>query len=426
MKFSYFKKQINPESEPYHLVGFGKTREPREEFFGQPELWLKICWLTGDQATQLVFITLDTLYFSKNFTTELYDTFFIKYGLKQEQIIFNASHTHSAPNISVPSWDEINIRYSQQVKERIYEGMDHCSKTLEEGAISCQEIQLSDPLFINRRKKVFSLSSPLKWKVKRLPNTKAEVDNAIRTFTLYNQSGKPEVVIYNVACHPVFNRNLNYSSDFVGVVSDKIEEHVPMAMFLQGFSGDIRANYYGNLDSKSIQTLFGKGHHPRYSLVSVLRLLLNGKIFIPYTQKFFHWFANEISSTIIADYQSGEKTTRLRLSSHSFTFSLKSESGNTQREFMTAICKLNECAIIAIPAEVNSGYYLALKKQLGQTILFNVGCSYDMIGYLPMDTEVKDGGYEVESYANYGWDSRISEQSLHLYKGALINNCINT
>jgi hypothetical protein len=41
-----------------------------------------------------------------------------------------------------------------------------------------------------------------------------------------------------------------------------------------------------------------------------------------------------------------------------------------------------------------------------------MGFSEGVIGYLPYHDEVKEGGYEVDSSVNYGWDSCINEGSL--------------
>ena len=43
-----------------------------------------------------------------------------------------------------------------------------------------------------------------------------------------------------------------------------------------------------------------------------------------------------------------------------------------------------------------------------------------MLGYLPYHSEVKNGGYEVNSAPNYGWSSAIGEQSLKAMEAELL------
>jgi neutral ceramidase len=65
---------------------------------------------------------------------------------------------------------------------------------------------------------------------------------------LTTPKANPLAILVNYACHPVVfgSDNLNYSSDFVGVMRDRVEkafDQKPLCLFLQGADGDVNPYY---------------------------------------------------------------------------------------------------------------------------------------------------------------------------------------
>ena len=44
-----------------------------------------------------------------------------------------------------------------------------------------------------------------------------------------------------------------------------------------------------------------------------------------------------------------------------------------------------------------------------------------MIGYLPLEEDIRLGGYEISSAVNYGWPESISQKSLTNFKEQLLS-----
>jgi hypothetical protein len=80
----------------------------------------------------------------------------------------------------------------------------------------------------------------------------APVDPTVSVLRLDTAGGRPLAVLVNYACHPVVfgPDNLEYSADFVGTMTRKVEQAFglapsdqPLCFFLQGADGDINPYY---------------------------------------------------------------------------------------------------------------------------------------------------------------------------------------
>jgi hypothetical protein len=82
---------------------------------------------------------------------------------------------------------------------------------------------------------------------------------------------------------------------------------------------------------------------------------------------------------------------------------------------------MNNILLVDIPAEVNSFYYNSIRQVLNGNSFLPLGNSHDMISYLPGYAEIEDGGYEVDSYVHYDFDTPLSSTSLKEYHQKLID-----
>jgi hypothetical protein len=421
MRFSSFKQLVNPDRKPYSLIGFGDNRQSDEDYFGIPELYLRICWIE-EANTSLIFITLDTLYFNNKLTSDWASFINKKYNINTDQIIFNASHTHSAPNISMPSWAELNHEYIDKIKAAFYKGIEYCANHLDVGYIVCEEIVPQEKIFISRRKKTIYFPHFWKKKVERLPNHNSPTDQNIRLIKIYNRGKVLDTVLYNFSCHPVFNRNDNFSSDFIGDISKKLEQHISNAMFLQGFCGDIRANYTGKLSLSALQKILTHGISLKQKISLTIKLFFYHEIFTPYTKAYYNIFTNSIYTLIknkFDKYSDQTSENRLHIKNYSFTHTLYSDTHKSYKRFRTSLLTFGKTVLISIPAEVNTHYSLLIKKAIKNNLFLPLGYGSDMICYLPGADEIKDGGYEVNSFKQYDLDSRLSVKTVNEYESIL-------
>lgn len=410
MKYSKFETNINPEDSNYVLAGF-KNRSNERRSYGKQDLKLKLLWLKENESN-LIIISIDTLYLPSDLTNNITLYFHENYGVLKDSILFNATHTHSAPNISLKKFGSINSSYVETLKNKIIEGVRHCHNTFEECNIRFTAKKLGNEKIISRRKKGRDIRSLFfRKKILMLPNFNKEIDDSMRIMIVSDNLDRIKAIVYNFSCHPVFSSGNHLSADFPGAISDNLNKNTEMfSLYLQGFCGDIRPNYTTNKTSI-------------VDIKSYLKILFNGSVFKRYTISDFNDFCNYFTKIIGEIKMSdAEIIKNIKIKSSSFETNLESVTKRTNININVKLTLFNSYIFISIPAEVNSSYYVNICRKFSNYNFIPMGYGEGMIGYLPFYSEIEEGGYEVWSASNYGWDSPLSPDSVKSFYKILLNN----
>ncbi|MFW2441374.1 neutral/alkaline non-lysosomal ceramidase N-terminal domain-containing protein [Aliarcobacter butzleri] len=408
MKYNFEQKILDFKQFDYNLSGFFARRENPQKCIGIPELFLKLLWIKK-QNKDLLFISLDILYIPGELSKKIYDYLEAKYNIEKQNIIFNATHTHSAPGIEKKFDKFVNQKIIKYIFDCIVKIID--KSEFKDGKLSFTTFKSQKSMWISRRKfgknirKLFLKESML-----MLPNGQNNIDDNVRLIYILDKNNKLDLLIYNFSCHPVFNRSDSISSDFIGKISEKLEKELNTnTMFLQGFLGDIRPNF-------TTQNIF------EVSIIDKLKIIANKKIFKKYNQDDFDKFCTIVSSEILENLKYKNTSTIKIFNIKQFKYKIFSQSEKYTIEFCVKLIRVNKNLFISIPAEVNSKYYVMLSKKFNDFNIIPMGLADDIIGYLPFYDEVKEGGYEVNSIVNYGIDTPFSEISLRRFYFSLQND----
>lgn len=415
VKYAFSQSIINP-SEITNLAGFS-YRQKYKETLGPDKLYVKIVWLKANK--DLIFISVDSLYFSSEVAENIFKYAFLKFKVIKDNIVLNASHTHSAPNQDLEIFGNIDREYLKDVEAKIKQGLEFCYDNFQEGFIEFQHLDCKLNLFVNRRKMGRDIRTLfLRKRTIMLPNEKKKTDKRIHLIKLYDSGLKLKGIVYNFSCHPVFNVNKNISSDFIGTISNMLGQKIcKFTMFLQGFAGDVRPNFTETKVSMR-------------SIKNFLKLLFNEKVFSNYNQEQFSHFCEEISACIIQNagphYRDVGvlKINRPSLHIHNSMYGayLESKSTKVKKFINIKLILISDNLFISIPAEVHSCYIDLLTSRFRNVNIYPLGYADGMIGYLPCENEIEEGGYEVlTSVKLYGWDDRISKLSVHNFTNQLIS-----
>ncbi len=229
MKIGFSYKIITPPA-GMELGGYAKQRKCDAV---HDELFCK-CVVLQQQGVKFVLLALDLLCVD----VSLYDGIcneLEKRGVKHQNIIISAIHSHSAPRGIVPEKGELKDINRQNIPDDdIYE-----------------------PYILNIIKNTveaydIAVSSLEKFKIRTAQDDSFNIGserhngkNAKGTFTVIDfltESGK-RLVVYNFPCHPtVMNAdNLSVSADFVADIQGLLR--VDMSVFINGAAGDISTRF---------------------------------------------------------------------------------------------------------------------------------------------------------------------------------------
>ena len=380
------------------LAGFA-NRDTRSTTLGPPEIGFALVWVKCNHV-DILMLSVDSLYVSSELYNEICMIVNQKYHIAPDAIIFSATHTHSSPNVSWPEFGALDNNFRTRIIDSIDSALYSMSKSFESISLSTFLMPVPSGLIIGRRKKGRDIKSLFfKNKILMLPNKGQEIDKEIRVIELNFKDRK--LYLLNMSCHPVFSASSQISSDFPGEIINQLQSSLNCEfIFFQGWCGDIRPNSTSNFKRAP-------------NLILKLKSFFNGDIFVPSTKQFFNDFCKKITYAVSINLKNNlSPETDNNCYAYSGSFELQSHTRKTHKKLPFSIIKLNNILLISIAAEVSSKYYVSLIEELPDLMIVPIGYSNGMIGYLPYPDQVAEGGYEVESYGNYGWDSHISEQSL--------------
>jgi len=149
MKIGVSKKCISTDL-PIHLCGFGN---PARGFDGvYDDIFVKA--LAISEKKTVIIVTADVLGFDKSLLKNVTKRIYEKTGVPEDAVLFNASHTHSAPNVS-PAFNPVLGAYEEEYGEFFYDSLYKVAlsayEDLEEGELSFSSEALSG-LGMNRRR----------------------------------------------------------------------------------------------------------------------------------------------------------------------------------------------------------------------------------------------------------------------------------
>ena len=94
----FFYKRLRLDYIPIELNLSGFTSRTDNKRLGLSDLSVSVIWLkNASPNSNLIFISIDTLYIPLEISNPIYMYLMENYHVTKDQIVFNATHTHSAP-----------------------------------------------------------------------------------------------------------------------------------------------------------------------------------------------------------------------------------------------------------------------------------------------------------------------------------------
>jgi len=231
MKIGTAKRNVSTEL-PIHLSGFGN---PNRKFTGKyDDIFVRATAISGDKT--VIIVSADVLAFNKDILEETSTLITEKTGVPKEAILYNASHTHSAPQVS----PTVNPGIGAYVKEyadffyaSVVDAAVEAYNDMEEGTLA-YSVATVENIGVNRRLIVDG-------KYYFAPNFNGLINKEV-TVLRAECGGKLKAIIMQYACHPSTIGEDLMTSDYPGYACALLEKENPgtNVQFLQGCAGNIR------------------------------------------------------------------------------------------------------------------------------------------------------------------------------------------
>ncbi|MFC5402960.1 neutral/alkaline non-lysosomal ceramidase N-terminal domain-containing protein [Cohnella soli] len=411
------KTDITPLS-PLPLAGFGHRRGPYEGIASNiyaRTLVLETTDSNTNVRTQGIIVSADVIWWGMDSVIRLQEECTARWGISKERCLFHATHSHGGPQTAsnmTPTVGEIDLVYigwlEQQVLGGIQAAMQRMEQvTVEHGAAECG-------FAMHRRKRING-------KIEMAPNPDETIDREVNVVRFVNASNRTKALLFHYACHPTTSDQQRLSSEFPGAASELLEHRLgdeTPALFLQGFSGDVRPNlvkeeqfYRGTqadierLGQELADVVSGVLCAPMRSMTPARLCGQICPVELPYQQVSNR---EQLERYALMDGIEGEWAALLMKQSD-----VQNRGAVAYFQYFSFAEQLG---FLTANGEFVSGYGLWIKQRTQGRVLA-VGYSNGMIGYVPTKRQLEEGGYEAAvSYRYFGLPGTFSyeiEQLLH-------------
>ena len=397
------------------MAGYANRTKPSLGKF--QDLYAKALAITDEDGNRMVLVTADILGFTRELADAIAEKAQQQYGLRREQLMLNASHTHTGPVIrgnlvgayQLDAEQATRIyEYSQFLQERVIWVIGQALKDLSLSKLSLGHGTGS--FAINRRAK--NASGAISIGV----NQSGVVDQDVPVLMIETKREKLRGIVFGYACHNTtltgeFNQ---LSGDYAGFAQAEIEKAHPgtIAMFVMGAGADINPNPRSTL-------ALAQQHGA--SLAAAVEQVLTGKmkgfdgdvktaldrVAIP--------FGTPPSREEFQQRLTDENVFKRKHADRMLARLIRDGKLPTSYPYTVQVFQIGGYfTMIGLAGEVVTDYALRLKRELGAEGLWVAGYTNEVMAYIPSARMFSEGGYEVVDSMIYydqpcSWSPELEE-----------------
>jgi len=387
------------EQNPVFLQGMGGS--PRKATAVSAPLMMQFLLLEDDHFTKVLFIAADLFGFGPEIVDNV-RTLVAQWGIEPEGLILNASHTHYAPGTISHASKSIGPFYSEyakQIVQAIAQQLPILYGKLEECELSWGKSEAQ--IGVNRRLKK-------EGKVHFGFNENGFYDKDTPFLFVHFKRTDSKLVLVNHGCHPTgLGEENKISSDFPGYMRDVLAASglVDAAMFLQGAAGSAKEASAINEDIQFCDSSAGAKENGERLALQIIEALdgklqpVKGSLFCARKQAMLPLKPLPLLAAIgrIKD----QPNTSPLIKEWAAHLLKKFPEGKypDSLSMETQLVSLGEgISFITLPGEPVAELAEELRILTNNPdSTFILGYTNGLIGYLPTDVLIEEGGYETDA-----------------------------
>lgn len=325
-----------------------------------------------------------------------------------EDVIFNASHTHSGPLLldKPPEWQT-------RMASDIAAGIDHAWKSRRAARIGLATGSVR--IGHNRLYDMQEGQGKMLWRNEtRIPT--APVDPTVMVLRIDSEEGAPIAILVNYACHAVVlgPENLQYSPDYPGEMRRVVEAAYPDAvcLFVQGGAGNINPYYDKTpLIEDAVALMRETG---RTLAREVLRVAAGIK---PHSVPDTDLRIARDTLQFKARFNQGKvlAATDPRRLTLSGRLHIEAATRGPYIAPITTMLLGREFAYVGVPCEIFVDFQMNMRERVRDFPIIFAGYTNKNLGYVPTIRAAVDGGYgasQIGSYLEVGAGNRMIDAAV--------------
>ena len=331
--------------------------------------------------------------------------------LLPRQILLNTSHSHTGPSVGRWAFADYNPPdrlYLDELERACVAAACDAHGALREATLWAGTTTSDVP--VSRRK--IDEHGKAQWGV----NPDGVVCDTLPICLLEDRAGEPLCLLFSVSCHPSILAGFEISAEYPGVAMDRLDAHLgtECSLFLQGTGGDAKPSCIGNRerwrsgDHADVAKAGGQAAHEVIAALDAGLTQVAPKLTSASEEMLWPLqpAMDRAGFQAIADSEPSGTSHELRrlwaqrqiermdrgqaLASHAPIAAHGVQLGHGLR-------------IVGIEGEAVAGLGLRILDFYSDGVTFPLGYTDGAQLYLPTESMLAEGGYEVDSYYEYGF-----------------------
>jgi neutral ceramidase len=397
---------ITPEQAMW-MAGYAARNKPSEGKVH--ELNAKALAIEDAQGTHLVIVTMDLIGFPREFRDSVEKEVGARYGLLPHDLLLNASHTHSGPEIrawrATQAWDlppeqiELGKKYTEALQVKIVDLVGRALKDLSPAQLCYVHGRAG--VAMNRRlltERGYTIS----------PNADGPVDHDIPVLLVATPDGKQtRAILFGYACHNTTLDFYQFCGDYAGFAQQYVEETHPgtVALFMAGCGADQNptprrtlewAKQHGRAVANGVEQALASKPRPVHG---PLKLALGEATLELSAPPSVEELKKQASSTNKYERRHAEDLLK----------EVEAGRARSTYPYLVQVAQFgDDLTMVALAGEVVVDYSLRLKAELAapaspakDSAIWVAGYSNEVFGYVPSQRVLQEGGYEARDSILY-------------------------
>ena len=354
--------------------------------------------LLRDDKQKVIIVSTDLFFIGKTLRNGILDK--IKDIVSDQELFISASHSHFTPatDDSKPLLGKVDSEYLSLVIANISGLIRELVTGKAERVSLLYSVGSNSSSNINRRRFAWAGFLTLRKEMEMMPNAKGYKDPSIRMIKVVDQNNNIIAILWNYCCHPTgFNNLTRVSAEYPGFVRKKLREElrsdIPV-LFLQGFSGDVRPNVILKAPKKKTSSAY---------ITFLVSRLHNGQRFGNFFDSEWNEWAQSLADSVIEVVRrKNDECVKARLENKRATIEPEA-IGLTMAGGPVSFHRIDigDIRIIGISAETVAEYLPLLENAFPDSKIIPVSYLDHVLGYLPTNNMLSEGGYEVNGFQKY-------------------------
>lgn len=376
------------------MAGYASRTKPSEGV--ELDLYAKALALEDADGKRLVMVTMDLIGIPQKLRKIVEEACAQQYRIAPENLVLNASHTHSGPEFRVETSLYLEImdhdtsenaaygaRLAQQLVSVAGEALDH----LAPARVNYTHARCG--FAMNRR-------LPVRLGFSNSPYPDGPVDHDVPVLEVTSPDGRElRAVMFGYACHNTTLALQTFNGDYAGYAQQNLEKAHPgaVALFMNGCSGDQNPYPRGTVElaqthGKSLATAV------EAALTVLQKRAVQGPIKAALERVDLAFGKPPTKEDFEAELKSPNKWAAAHAKRQ---LDILAKEGHLEKSYPYPVQVIhfgNDIAMVTLGGEVVIDYDLRLKRELGKPVVWMAGYSNDVMGYIPSLRVLKEGGYE--------------------------------